>query len=221
MSNPYPGVEAVLDLWIRQGKIDSTHKDALLAEVTDDLQKTNLEIATRQAETDALNAEEYETVVDRVAELKIERDALCAEAKMLRETQIEQNVQVVLMTRKIEGMNLQVDEMQKRIYKIGLLCDKVLGLEHGFCPDVGEPRDNLTRIKIALDGFIKKPSCEEMLPLGGGGFQRCGGELPCNCHVSQSKKRVEEPQKFEEEQCPRCTYSREKGHICTKCGFLR
>jgi hypothetical protein len=34
-------------------------------------------------------------------------------------------------------------------------------------------------------------------------------------------KRVEEPQKFEGEPCPRCSYSREKGHICTKCGFLR
>lgn len=57
----------------------------------------------------------------------------------------------------LEAATLQVDEMSKRIYKIGLLCDAVPGLQHGFCPDIGEPRDNLTRIKIALDGFIKKP----------------------------------------------------------------
>jgi hypothetical protein len=40
----------------------------------------------------------------------------------------------------------------------------VIGLEHGFCPDTGEPRDNITRIKIALERFIQKPK-EDTLPL--------------------------------------------------------
>jgi hypothetical protein len=60
------------------------------------------------------------------------------------------------MHRKIEGLELQIDELGKRIYQIGLTCDRVPGLEHGFCPDIGEPRDNLTRIKIALERFTKK-----------------------------------------------------------------
>lgn len=72
----------------------------------------------------------------------------------------------------LDAALLQVDELSKRIYKIGLLCDAVPGLQHGFCPDIGEPRDNVTRIKIALDGFIKKRIDETV-------YCTCFPSIPC------------------------------------------
>jgi len=63
--------------------------------------------------------------------------------------------QIQDLREKLKAEKLQNEELVQRIYKIGLLCDQVPGLEHGFCPDIGEPRDNVTRIKIALERFLK------------------------------------------------------------------
>lgn len=38
-SEPWPGVRAVLREWVRNGKIDEAHADALLAEIRDDLRE--------------------------------------------------------------------------------------------------------------------------------------------------------------------------------------
>lgn len=77
-------------------------------------------------------------------------------------------------------VRLQVDEMSKRIYKIGLLCDAVPGLQSGFCPDIGEPRDNLTRIKIAMERFTEKrvEGPRKIMHCKGPG---CNGEGDCDC----------------------------------------
>jgi hypothetical protein len=63
-------------------------------------------------------------------------------------------------------------EISDRIYKLGITCDRVPGLKNGFCPDIGEPRDNLTRIKIALERFTSqkvRDTCEN--------FRRDGDEV--------------------------------------------
>jgi hypothetical protein len=85
----------------------------------------------------------------RLGEIRAEVEGLCSEIEQMEAVNNT-------IARRAAGAELQVDELSKRIYKIGLLCDAVPGLQHGFCPDIGEPRDNVTRIKIALDGFIKK-----------------------------------------------------------------
>lgn len=166
---PCPGVEAVLDLWIRQGKIDSTHKDALLAEVTDDLRKMNSETATRQAETDALNAEEYETVADRVAELKIERDAASLQGETLRDQLVivqKQNADNLKMRgeyMKERDIALrQAVELQKKVGQISKsTCRECagwgeIGLADGevSCPTCGGSGDPL-RPGV----FAQKPKC--------------------------------------------------------------
>lgn len=57
---------------------------------------------------------------------------------------------------KLALTELQNSDLISRIYTLGLMCDKVPGLEAGYCPDVGQPRDNVTRIGIALKRFIEK-----------------------------------------------------------------
>jgi hypothetical protein len=98
------------------------------------------------------------------------------------------SVQAVELQKKLDAAVLQIDEMQKRIYKIGLLCDRVIGLEHGFCPDIGEPRDNITRIQIALERFIEKPKCggcgAEITPQG----HACGYWPPAVGGTSEKRK---------------------------------
>lgn len=54
------------------------------------------------------------------------------------------------MVTELKALKLQIEETDQQIYKLGLLCDSVPGLQHGFCPDIGEPRDNMTRIGLAL-----------------------------------------------------------------------
>lgn len=88
------------------------------------------------------------------AQAEIER--LSKEREEYRQGRINAEINVGKLVLQLETVNLQVHELEQRIYKIGLLCDSVPGLEHGFCPDVGEPRDNVTRIKIALERFIEK-----------------------------------------------------------------
>lgn len=53
-----------------------------------------------------------------------------------------------------DKLKLQIDEMRGRIYKIGLMCDKVDGLRDGYCPEGHGSRDNLTRIKITVEKHI-------------------------------------------------------------------
>ncbi len=52
----------------------------------------------------------------------------------------------------------KLETSQGRIYKLGLLCDKVPGLQDGYCPEGPEPRDNLTRIGIALEAGVQRTS---------------------------------------------------------------
>lgn len=54
MDKPYPGVEGVLDLWIHQKRIDHTHKDALLSEVTDDIERLRADHAATLLQNEAL-----------------------------------------------------------------------------------------------------------------------------------------------------------------------
>jgi hypothetical protein len=82
MDKPYPGVEAVLDLWIRRGAIDHTHKDALLSEITDDIGNLNGKIVGLEAENAKLrhdvdtlkkmNVEEMMRHDSRVAQLVLQ-----------------------------------------------------------------------------------------------------------------------------------------------------
>lgn len=44
----------------------------------------------------------------------------------------------------------------QRIYKVGLSCDEVPELSNGFCPEGHGERDNITRIKIALEYWKRK-----------------------------------------------------------------
>lgn len=56
MDTPYPGVDGVLTMWVRKGLIDKTHKDALLSEITDDIENLRAELAKKELQYhEALN----------------------------------------------------------------------------------------------------------------------------------------------------------------------
>jgi hypothetical protein len=104
--------------------------------------------------------EAFEALSKDCGNLQAENAKLRAEVVDLQRLVTEGNAAAAKAEDERDVALLQVDDLDKRIYKIGLMCDKVLGLEHGFCPDIGEPRDNLTRIKIALERYIEKQLCK-------------------------------------------------------------
>jgi hypothetical protein len=135
----------------------------------------------------------------------------------------------VAFARKTVADNLQV-QLDAALLQVGEMLKLLKRAEDALGPDrtATDRKDALLLLgKYIVDNrkAIEKPKCEpnakichETVRFDGGPIY-CYQPMPCRVHGVE--KRVEEPQKFEEEPCPRCSYSREKGHICTKCGFLR
>lgn len=81
-------------------------------------------------------------------------ETLEAEIERLKKEMTYHSEAGIEAERERKFVEIQNKDLTKRIYDVGLLCDRIPGLELGFCPDIGEPRDNVTRIKIALKRLI-------------------------------------------------------------------
>ncbi len=229
MDKPYPGVEGVLDLWIHQKRIDHTHKDALLSEVTDDIEKFRRWI-DKALDVDAAKTIEIATLKQKLSETVLQnaelRDLLECE---LCDAKIEKGGLSVVCNLCWNKMALQNKELRDvleiakdRLYGDGCDCGTD---EPGSCA--------LCMIEAALKG-TDKPKARRLLGygpvtektkcnhewftsnpiLGGGDFcMKCDDPRPktgvttiseCQAGGVHISCDCEAHRKLPQETCPRC-----------------